>query len=215
MPKMKDFLSEFYISIIIMLLSISVWSVFVLFFRSIYYWCIPLLHIESTSGFTKDMILENYNALIDYFSPFVHTPLTLPSLEQSQYGIQHFAEVKDIFLFLLMLIPITSILLIIYLVLTRKKGNLHYLKTTSIVIIAAPFILGLGFIINFDRTFTIFHKIFFRNNYWIFDASKDPIIRMLPEEFFMICGIVIIIFQLLMSLLCFLLYRRSKHNTLS
>lgn len=212
MHKFKQLLSELYVSIVITLLSISVWTVFVLFFRPIYYSCIPLLHIESTSGFTKDKILENYDALIDYFLPFVKGQLNLPSLPQSEFGIQHFEEVKNIFLGLYVLIPITLILLLVYLYATRKKKDLHYLKTASITIIAAPLLLGAGFLIDFDKTFTIFHKIFFRNDYWIFSPSQDPIIRMLPEEFFMICGIVIIVFQLLMSLLCYILYRRNKKS---
>lgn len=215
MHKFRQLLSELYVSIVITLLSISVWAVFVLFFRPIYYGCIPLLHIESTSGFTKDKILENYDALIDYFSPFVKGMLNLPSLTQSEFGIQHFAEVKNIFLGLYVLIPITLILLLVYVYATRKKKDLHYLKTASITMIAAPLLLGAGFLIDFDKTFTIFHKIFFRNDYWIFSPSQDPIIRMLPEEFFMICGIVIIVFQLLMSLLCYILYRRNKKSYVS
>ena len=210
MKKLRTILSELYISIVIMLLSISIGSVFVLFFRPIYYWSIPLLHIERNSGFSKDMILENYNALIDYFLPWVKEPLSLPSLTQSANGIQHFAEVKDIFNVLIACIPITLILLVVYIVLTKKNENLHYLRTSSIVIIVVPLVVGLGFAIDFDRTFTIFHKIFFRNDYWLFSPSTDPIIRMLPENFFMLCGIIIIVFQLLMSLLCFLLYRRWK-----
>lgn len=215
MHKFRQLLSELYVSIVITLLSISIWAVFVLFFRPIYYGCIPLLHIESTSGFTKGKILENYDALIDYFSPFVKGTLNLPSLTQSEFGIQHFAEVKNIFLGLYVLIPITLILLLVYVYATRKKKDLHYLKTASITIIGAPLLLGAGFLIDFDKTFTIFHKIFFRNDYWIFSPSQDPIIRMLPEEFFMICGIVIIVFQLLMSLLCYILYRRNKKSYVS
>jgi integral membrane protein (TIGR01906 family) len=35
-----------------------------------------------------------------------------------------------------------------------------------------------------DRFFVVFHKIFFRNDYWIFDEASDPIIKVLPDEFF-------------------------------
>lgn len=205
--------SELYISIVITLLSISSWSVFVLFFRPIYYWSVSLLHIEQTSGFSKERILENYNALIDYFFPWVSGTLSLPSLTQSTSGIQHFCEVKDIFNLLLAFIPIMLILLIIYFILTRKNENLHYLKTASIVMLFVPLIVGIGFLIDFNRTFTIFHKIFFRNNYWLFDPSTDPVIQILPENFFMLCGIIIILFQFLMSLLCFLFYRRWKRKS--
>lgn len=209
MYRFKKIISEIYVSIVITLLSISSWSVFVLFFRPLYYWSIKLFHIESASGFTKEKIISNYNALINYFIPFAKEPLTLPSLGQSPQGMQHFAEVRDIFNILLVLIPVTLILLLLYIYCTKNSHTLHYLKTASIVLILAPLLLGSGFVINFDKTFTLFHKLFFNNDYWIFNPQTDPIIKMLPEEFFMLCGIVIILFQLLTSLVCYLLYRRK------
>ena len=44
--------------------------------------------------------------------------------------------------------------------------------------------LGIAFSIDFTRCFTIFHKIFFTNDLWIFDPATDYMIRMLPEGFF-------------------------------
>ena len=45
-------------------------------------------------------------------------------------------------------------------------------------------ILAVAFMIDFTGCFTVFHKIFFTNNLWLFDESTDYMIRMLPEEFF-------------------------------
>ena len=91
----------------------------------------------------------------------------------------------------------------------KLKQNLHFFKAASIMLIVAPFILSSGFIINFKKTFTLFHKIFFNNNYWLFDSNTDPIILILPEHFFMLCGIVIIIFQFVTSLFCFFIYKKK------
>ena len=41
----------------------------------------------------------------------------------------------------------------------------------------------LPIVINFEKSFVIFHKLLFSNDYWVFDPEKDPIILMLPEEF--------------------------------
>lgn len=38
--------------------------------------------------------------------------------------------------------------------------------------------------IDFTACFTIFHKIFFTNDLWLFDPATDYMIRMLPEGFF-------------------------------
>lgn len=45
-------------------------------------------------------------------------------------------------------------------------------------------LLGIAFSIDFTTCFTIFHKMFFTNNLWIFDPTTDYMIRMLPEGFF-------------------------------
>ena len=45
-------------------------------------------------------------------------------------------------------------------------------------------LLGVAFSIDFTTCFTIFHKLFFTNNLWIFNPETDYMIRMLPEGFF-------------------------------
>ena len=45
-------------------------------------------------------------------------------------------------------------------------------------------LLGIAFSIDFTTCFTIFHKLFFTNNLWIFNPETDYMIRMLPEGFF-------------------------------
>ena len=46
-------------------------------------------------------------------------------------------------------------------------------------------LLGIAFSIDFTTCFTIFHKLFFTNNLWIFNPETDYMIRMLPEGFFL------------------------------
>ena len=53
--------------------------------------------------------------------------------------------------------------------------------------------------IDFTSCFTLFHKLFFTNNLWIFDPETDYMIRMLPEGFFsdMVIRVEVIFFVLL------------------
>ena len=60
------------------------------------------------------------------------------------------------------------------------------------ILIVFFIILISAYIIDFSKAFVLFHKIFFRNNYWIFDANTDPIINALPEDLFMIYGAIIL-----------------------
>lgn len=211
MSTLRKWCNELYISIVITLLSISSASVFVLFFRPIYYLSIKGFGITGRSGFNKNQIIENYDALIQYFYPFHKGNLALPTFGQSAQGIQHFAEVKDIFNVLLLMIPICLLLLILYVI--RNRSGKHYLKTTAITLILVPVVFGTGFTLNFDQTFTLFHKIFFRNDYWLFNSKTDPIIKILPEEFFLLCGVIIIIIQIVLSVFCYTRYRHSIHRS--
>ena len=58
--------------------------------------------------------------------------------------------------------------------------------------LTAPIMIGCLSALDFDRAFVIFHSIFFpgKTN-WVFDWYADPIIRVLPQEFFMDCAILI------------------------
>ena len=62
-----------------------------------------------------------------------------------------------------------------------------YFRTYSIalsVCLITGVLLGIAFSVDFTTCFTIFHKLFFTNNLWIFDPETDYMIRMLPEGFF-------------------------------
>ena len=64
---------------------------------------------------------------------------------------------------------------------------------------------------DFDRAFTIFHGVFFpgKEN-WLFDPATDPVILLLPEEFFRNCAIAIAASLLLLCLVLVLTGRKQK-----
>ncbi|WP_195987229.1 DUF1461 domain-containing protein, partial [Clostridium sp. D53t1_180928_C8] len=71
------------------------------------------------------------------------------------------------------------------------------------------FIVLLGaYITDFSKAFIIFHKIFFKNNYWIFDETIDPIINALPEELFMIYGAIILAIVILAAIIIKLINKK-------
>ena len=55
---------------------------------------------------------------------------------------------------------------------------------------------------KWDVVFETFHRVLFRNNYWLFDVSQDPIIQVLPDAFFFQCAIVIFAIILLGGMIC-------------
>ncbi len=205
--------SDILIGILFTLLFISIAVVFTINFRPLYYMDIDYLNIEAVSGIDRADILANYNALIDYSSPFFTGPLQFPTLEASQFGLQHFAEVKNIFVSFYILGAVTLAIGAAIVIYKARNRDYSYLPVSAVTAIVLPLLLGLYIAIDFDRAFLIFHKICFRNDYWIFDPVTDPVIMILPEEFFMHSAILIIAIVLLFSASFIGIYIRKKNRS--
>ena len=174
-----------------------------IFFRPLYHFDIGFLDLESYSGFSKKQILENYNALIDYCSPFFHGELMFPSMKISAQALQHFAEVKQLFLLFDGLALASAICLLIQMLWRKKQAltNASWLITGSITSMVVPVIVGILCAVCWDKAFVWFHKIAFRNDYWIFNWYEDEVIRILPDTFFLQCAGIIIGVVILLNLL--------------
>ena len=96
---------------------------------------------------------------------------------------------------------------------SNNKRQTKFLKIASIALILLPILLAIPFAINFDATFNIFHKIFFNNDYWIFDPQLDPVINILPQEFFMHAAIGILTLLVIFSILLYVIYRALNKGT--
>ena len=177
------------ISLCLALFIISASVTITLNFRPLYYHDISSLKIEETSGFSKKVIRENYDALIDYNQFFYSGKLKL-TLPMSREGKIHFEEVKRIFVGIEYLCVITLILSCFLIKRKRRSRNL------------LPVIVGILCAFNWDAAFTLFHEIMFRNDYWIFDEATDPVIMILPDAFFLHCAVMIILLILIGSLFC-------------
>lgn len=198
------------IGILFTLFLISLGLIIAINLRFLYYADIKWFNLEENSGLSYQTIKENYDALINYCSPFYQGDLIFPSLAASASGISHFAEVKVIFNAFYIIFAIATIALTAILILKLKKGQYRFLLVSSITSVVLPlFVLG-ACAIDFDTTFLLFHKIAFRNDDWLFDPTTDPIITLLPENFFLQCALVIVAIVLLGSLILYLIYRHYK-----
>lgn len=206
-------ITDLLIGLVFTILFISLGVVFTINFRPLYYLDVELLNIPETSGYPKEEVIDNYDALIDYSSPFYKGNLSFPTLTASTSGIQHFEEVKDIFVafyFLGAFSLICSATIVVY---KSQKRDISYLAVSSIIAIILPVIVGLLLAVDFDTSFLIFHKMFFSNDYWIFDPITDPVINILPSAFFLHCALLIIGFILLGSLILYLVYLNLKRRS--
>ena len=199
--------------ILFLLFLISLGLIVTINFRGLYYSDITHLNIVEESGYDVATIRENYDALIDYCSPFYKGDLVFPSLPASREGLIHFAEVKDIFVGFYYILGFSFLGSILFIFYYYKKKNYHFLLTTSLTTILLPLLVGGACSINFNRTFILFHKLFFRNDYWLFDPETDPIINLLPEEFFLHCALMIVGIVLLGCFIQLDIYFYCKHKS--
>lgn len=179
-----------------------------LMFKPLYYFDIQYLNIVEQSNFSKDEIVKNYNYVINYLLSPKEEDFKLPSIPYSKYGQIHFKDVKRIFTSVDVLLVVTGLISAVGLLLNLKHKNLDFLKQASSILIILPVVLLTAFMINFDTFFTIFHKIFFRNDYWIFDPELDPIINILPQEFFYHSALLVVILIILSIIVLKLLYKK-------
>ena len=182
--------------------------------RPLYYWDTDNLQIPETSGYSKEICIENYDALIDYNLIGGSEKLVFPSFSMSEQGEIHFAEVKEIFI-TMQVISIAGIILFAGFMLYRKlhrvprEGTL-WMRFTGIVLLSAVILIGLAMTIDWQWSFEFMHKVFFDNNYWLFDLKYDPVITILPDRFFLHCGILIVLISVTQSALLEWGYRRMN-----
>lgn len=185
--------------------------------RPLYTLSIGRYDIEAESGLSPVVIKENYNALIDYCSPFFTDELSFPSLRSSESGLSHFAECKNIFNGIYLAGVIALVITVIAFIIKRHCGEYKHFRACAIITAALPIVIGTFALINFDALFLIFHKLTFSNNDWLFDPETDPIINLLPEAYFMDCALVIVGVMLIGAAVSLVIYfvMKKKNKTVN
>lgn len=164
-------------------------------FRPIYYWDINHLGIGEKYGIPEEICRLNYDVLIDYNLAWGPDELEMPNFPMSEGGRIHFEEVKVIFVACQYAAAAGLILFLGRILYQRGKKDRDYrwLRWTGWVALAIVAAVGSLVAINWDLAFVLMHKILFNNDLWIFDWRTDPVILILPDEFFMHCGILIMV----------------------
>lgn len=211
---LKDILFSFYL-----LISSVAFSIIVTLNISpvLYSLFIKLNRIPKYNNLSKEEILNDYNNIIHYLNSPKEEILKFKNFKISPIGEFHFLEVKEIFSSIYLICLACLILGIILFILLKKFKLKISLKAFNIFFYEVLFIflgLILSFYLNFSKVFTLFHKIFFNNDYWIFDPKKDPIINVLPESYFLFLAVFILFLVMILSITSKIFYTLKKHKYL-
>ena len=164
-------------------------------FRPFFYWHIAPLRLPELVELTVPEIKTAYNEVMKYCIGLSDS-LSAGSLPFSVSGAEHFADVRKLFALDLRVLVVSAILLIGMRIAFRKEklrllGHIPgFWGAVGLGISIST--VGALVALDFNKAFTVFHKLFFpgKDN-WLFDPRTDPIILMLPAEFFRNCAILI------------------------
>ena len=127
----------------------------------------------------------------------------------STAGAGHFYDVKKLFLLNYAVLGLTIIPSGLFLYALQKNRRFWRLLLPMQWGMFLPVGLGMLMLIGFDTFFVTFHQLFFSNDDWLFNPATDPIINVLPEQFFMHCFILFFVLIELFFLLFFWLGKRE------
>ena len=182
-------------------------------FRPFYWWHVEPYGIPEYMGLSAEQIKQAYGEMLDYCMGLSKS-FSVGVLPFSESGAAHFADVRNLFILDLAVFVIAGIALGIMRYVNRKEPLQlagHTPGFWSAVGLGASFLIVGGLVaVDFEKAFTVFHKIFFpgKDN-WVFDIHEDPVINMLPAEFFASCAILIFA-VILISCIGLLLYDHKK-----
>ena len=134
-----------------------------------------------------ETIQFNFNILLNYLTNPFSQKLAMPDFHSSAAGLHHFQAVKYLFHLAQAVFLLTFPSLIFFIKKVVKKEVLALYQRNLFILSLLPFVMiCLAGLIGFNNFFTLFHQVLFvGDNTWLFDPAKDPVIWILPEEFFM------------------------------
>lgn len=162
---------------------------------------VRLGHLSKLVTISSHRIIQNYVQLLAYLQlPWIGH-LDMMDFPSSPSGLQHFKDVKNLFLLNNAVLIITIGPAIYWLRQLILRQQVWRLIRPFQVAAVVPVMAGLMMLINFNQFFITFHKLLFRNSDWLFNPQFDPVITVLPESFFSQCFVLAFgLFELMMLL---------------
>ena len=163
----------------------------------------------------SETIQYNFNILMNYLTNPFSQKLAMPDFRSSAAGLYHFQAVKYLFHLAQAVFLLTLPALILFIQKVVRKGFLALYQRSLFILSVLPFVMiCLAGLIGFNSFFTLFHQVLFAgDNTWMFDPAKDPVIWILPEEFFMHAFILFALLYEGIFLTLYFLSRKDKEQT--
>ena len=175
--------------------------------------------ISQNTGIKIDQLNQVSDQIKDYFrddQEKLEVLLQQPGKEVfnlfNQKEIDHMVDVKNLIRTTILFERVGLTLLIIFFVFYLfREGYISFYENLKRIILVSfliwsilLFLIVFGMIVDFNYTFTLFHKIMFTNDLWILDPNSDFLIMIYPQRFFLEISAAIIILFILINIIIFL-----------
>ncbi|MBL39908.1 MAG: TIGR01906 family membrane protein [Chloroflexi bacterium] len=175
--------------------------------------------ISQNTGIKIDQLNQVSDQIKDYFrddQEKLEVLLQQPGKEVfnlfNQKEIDHMVDVKNLIKTTILFERVGLTLLIIFFVFYLfREGYISFYENLKIIMLVSfliwsilLFLIVFGMIVDFNYTFTLFHKIMFTNDLWILDPNSDFLIMIYPQRFFLEISAAIIILFILINIIIFL-----------
>ena len=144
-------------------------------------------------GMNQESLMELYDEVLKYLEDErddLDITVTRDGTEMKAFNekeILHMVDVEALFrggFWLRYICAVLGLALILLCVFTKQGGALFRgFCIASGVFVALVAGVGLAVLIDFDTTFTLFHRLFFNNDLWILDYRTDLLMNIVPESF--------------------------------
>lgn len=175
----------------------------------IYLTTIKILNIPASIHISMASVSNNYTNIIRYLqSPFINQMHTV--IPVNEVVIRHFRDVKTLLMIsntLMIILTLIAVKLIKRLSFANKLWLLKMPLRSTYMLFT---FLILFSVVDFNDAFVFMHKLLFRNQDWIFDEKKEPIINLFPSQYFMV-GFIFIF--LLVSIGMVLILNKIKKDS--
>lgn len=175
----------------------------------IYLITIKILNIPASIHISMASVSNNYTNIIRYLqSPFINQMHT--AIPVNEVVIRHFRDVKTLLMIsntLMIILTLIAVKLIKRLSFANKLWLLKMPLRSTYMLFT---FLILFSVVDFNDAFVFMHKLLFRNQDWIFDEKKEPIINLFPSQYFMV-GFIFIF--LLVSIGMVLILNKIKKDS--
>lgn len=175
----------------------------------IYLTTIKILNIPASIPISMASVSNNYTNIIRYLqSPFINQMHTV--IPVNEVVIRHFRDVKTLLMIsntLMIILTLITVKLIKRLSFANKLWLLKMPLRSTYVLFTSIILFS---VVDFNDAFVFMHKLLFRNQDWIFDEKKEPIINLFPSQYFMV-GFIFIF--LLVSIGMVLILNKIKKDS--